>query len=717
MNSRQRHRDPRYRKLRFQVNNFLERPRGKKAILYHMIVFLMVFLCLVLSVFSTISEYEEVSSALLLKMEIVMVVWFTVEFFLRLWSAGCRSRYQGWIGRFRYLRSPFCVIDIIVIVASIVVLSVGSSGQVFATSALRGLRFFQILRMVRMDRRGGTWKLLGSVVYAHRQELFTTLYIGFLGLIFSSFLVFLAEKEANPKNFSNFADALWWGVITLCTVGYGDTVPITWPGKLIAAFCALLGISFFALPAGILGSGFALKVQQQQRQKHMIRRRVPAATLIQCLWRCYAADPNSMSVATWKIHQVALPSPPSFKHNTSFVSRFSTIRRHRPPFTHSPMTRSRCSDVNTSSDNLSGRMRPSVSEDSVSKDFSETSKRNSDEEETEEPRLTTLTSQHKNAIRALRKIKYFVARRKFKEALKPYDVKDVIEQYSQGHVDLLGRVKSLQSRLDQILGKAGSKAKDVYESKVSLACRIVKVERTVEEIDSKLEQLIEMYLSDRVNFPPNSIGTPQSLPSPICCTPPSSAIPILSAVPKPKRSILHKEHSSSEGTSPSVPRSIHRVHSDVSQRVKKKVTLRHSLDGEPGCRSYPLEESSLEGSLSSFREASQSTGHISFREDSQPTSPTSGTATYSPNSMLTTVEQHISCQPPKDTFTLDVPDDEETSDFKRELPTDSTTNKSITKKESQQLDQGDSANCSSDLSSRGENDSKEDIVEATAGDQ
>ena len=59
--------------------------------------------------------------------------------------------------------------DVITIAASVVVLGLGSSGQVFATSALRGLRFFQILRMVRMDRRGGTWKLLGSVVYAHRQ--------------------------------------------------------------------------------------------------------------------------------------------------------------------------------------------------------------------------------------------------------------------------------------------------------------------------------------------------------------------------------------------------------------------------------------------------------------------------------------------------------------------------------------------------------------------
>lgn len=135
----------------------------------------------------------------------------------------------------------FVFVDIITIVASVVVLGMGTSGQVFATSALRGLRFFQILRMVRMDRRGGTWKLLGSVVYAHRQvsltffrlkfklkkkncfvlfcfvsifkELITTMYIGFLGLIFASFLVYLMEKDVNEK-FSNFAQALWWGVVS-----------------------------------------------------------------------------------------------------------------------------------------------------------------------------------------------------------------------------------------------------------------------------------------------------------------------------------------------------------------------------------------------------------------------------------------------------------------------------------------------------------------------
>lgn len=119
---------------------------------------------------STTIQYNTIQyKQKILHQEIVMVNWFTFEFFIRTWSAGCRSRYQGWLGRLRFIKSPFCVIDIIVICASAVVLIVGSSGQVFAASALRGLRFFQILRMVRMDRRGGTWKLLGSVVYAHRQ--------------------------------------------------------------------------------------------------------------------------------------------------------------------------------------------------------------------------------------------------------------------------------------------------------------------------------------------------------------------------------------------------------------------------------------------------------------------------------------------------------------------------------------------------------------------
>ncbi|KAK1124409.1 hypothetical protein K0M31_006769 [Melipona bicolor] len=143
-------------------------------------------------------------------------------------------------------------------------------------------------------------------------ELITTLYIGFLGLIFSSYFVYLAEKDVVGPNgktdFSSYADALWWGVITVTTIGYGDTVPQTWMGKIVASCFSVFAISFFALPAGILGSGFALKVQQKQRQKHFNRQIPAAAMLIQCLWRCYAADKAINSVATWNIY-IKDPTP------------------------------------------------------------------------------------------------------------------------------------------------------------------------------------------------------------------------------------------------------------------------------------------------------------------------------------------------------------------------------------------------------------------------
>lgn len=87
----------------------------------------------------------------------------------------------------------------------------------------------------------------------HRQELITTLYIGFLGLIFSSYFVYLAEKDAiqnaEKNDFASYADALWWGVITVTTIGYGDAVPKTWMGKIVASCFSVFAISFFALPA------------------------------------------------------------------------------------------------------------------------------------------------------------------------------------------------------------------------------------------------------------------------------------------------------------------------------------------------------------------------------------------------------------------------------------------------------------------------------------
>ncbi|XP_076596984.1 potassium voltage-gated channel, KQT-like subfamily, member 2a isoform X4 [Chaetodon auriga] len=525
-----------YRKLQNFLYNALERPRGW-AFIYHAYVFLLVFSCLILSVFATIKEYKSNSESALYILEIVTIVVFGVEYIVRIWAAGCCCRYRGWRGRLKFARKPFCVIDIMVLFASVSVLAAGSQGNVFATSAIRSLRFLQILRMLRMDRRGGTWKLLGSVVYAHSKELITAWYIGFLCLILASFLVYSVEKESNNE-FETYADALWWGLITLTTIGYGDKVPKTWNGRLLAATFSMIGVAFFALPAGILGSGFALKVQEQHRQKHFEKRRNPAAGLIQGAWRFYATNLSRTDlVCTWDFYEqtVAVPMyrliPPLNQLDLLRNLKGKSFRKESQTET-SPSRKASLKDKVFPSPSKApvakGKAQSPGAEDGaeaspskVTKSWSfneknrgpkhafrvrgSTSRQNSEEASLPGEEIGDDKSCHcefltqdlppglKVTIRAICIMKFLVSKRRFKESLRPYDVMDVIEQYSAGHLDMLSRIKNLQSRVDQIVGK-GPKADGEAADDQSMMGRLVKVEKQVICMDRKLDFLVNVYV-------------------------------------------------------------------------------------------------------------------------------------------------------------------------------------------------------------------------------
>ncbi|XP_004679643.1 PREDICTED: potassium voltage-gated channel subfamily KQT member 3, partial [Condylura cristata] len=540
-----------YRRIQTLIYDALERPRGW-ALLYHALVFLIVLGCLILAVLTTFKEYETVSGDWLLLLETFAIFIFGAEFALRIWAAGCCCRYKGWRGRLKFARKPLCMLDIFVLIASVPVVAVGNQGNVLATS-LRSLRFLQILRMLRMDRRGGTWKLLGSAICAHSKELITAWYIGFLTLILSSFLVYLVEKdvpevdaqgEEMKEEFETYADALWWGLITLATIGYGDKTPKTWEGRLIAATFSLIGVSFFALPAGILGSGLALKVQEQHRQKHFEKRRKPAAELIQAAWRYYATNPNRLDlVATWRFYE-SIVSFPFFRKEqleTATSQKLGLLDRVRLS--------------NPRGSNTKGKLFTPLNVDAIEESPSKEPKpvglnnkerfrtafrmkayafwQSSEDAGTGEPMaedrgygndflMEDMIPTLKAAIRAVRILQFRLYKKKFKETLRPYDVKDVIEQYSAGHLDMLSRIKYLQTRIDMIFtpgppptpkhrksqkGTAftyppqQSPRNEPYVARPStsemedqsMMGKFVKVERQVHDMGKKLDFLVDMH--------------------------------------------------------------------------------------------------------------------------------------------------------------------------------------------------------------------------------
>jgi len=113
-----------------------------------------------------------------------------------------------------------------------------------------------------MGRYSESIKLFGKVLRAKKEELFIVVFAVFILLIISSSLLYYVEYEAQPEIFSNIPAAMWWGVATLTTVGYGDIYPITPAGKFLGAIISLLGIGLFALPAGVLSAGFIEEIRK-----------------------------------------------------------------------------------------------------------------------------------------------------------------------------------------------------------------------------------------------------------------------------------------------------------------------------------------------------------------------------------------------------------------------------------------------------------------------
>lgn len=194
--------------------------------------------------------------------EAVSVSVFTVEYLARIWSCVKDDRYKGaFRGRLRFARSFMAVVDLLAILPFYL--------PIFGMD-LRFVRVFRLLRIVRVAKIGryySSLNLIRRVVGSKKEELVLATALMILLLVVASSLLYYAENAAQPDKFPNIPAAMWWGVSTLTTVGYGDVCPVTVVGKVVASVIAMLGIGMFALPTGILGAGFVEEVQRRKAKR------------------------------------------------------------------------------------------------------------------------------------------------------------------------------------------------------------------------------------------------------------------------------------------------------------------------------------------------------------------------------------------------------------------------------------------------------------------
>ncbi|MGB2783431.1 MAG: ion transporter [Atribacterota bacterium] len=191
--------------------------------------------------------------------EIFSVTIFTIEYFLRLWTCTINKNFRNSItGRIKYIFTPFAIIDLLAILPFYLPMIIPLDLRF-----IRAVRLFRLFRLFKIGRYSKAAFILKKLLKDKKEELVLVVFIVFLLLIIFSSLMYFIEKEAQPEAFSNIPEAMWWGIITLTTVGYGDVYPITPLGKILGGLIAFLGIGMFALPAGILGSGLVEAIQKK----------------------------------------------------------------------------------------------------------------------------------------------------------------------------------------------------------------------------------------------------------------------------------------------------------------------------------------------------------------------------------------------------------------------------------------------------------------------
>ena len=187
------------------------------------------------------------------------IVIFSIEYLLRLWSvAEAKPVNTTWRQRWQWLKSPSALIDLIAIAPAFL--------NFFVNIDLRFLRILRLFRILKLTRYFASLRILLVVINKEKGSFQAVVFILIIMIVTASSGIYLVENHAQPQEFESIPKAMWWAVVTLTTVGYGDVTPVTNAGKILGALITILGVGLAALPAGILATGLANELAQRREE-------------------------------------------------------------------------------------------------------------------------------------------------------------------------------------------------------------------------------------------------------------------------------------------------------------------------------------------------------------------------------------------------------------------------------------------------------------------
>ena len=208
-------------------------------------------------ILETMSDFEARYHLEFYIFETFSIAFFTIEYFTRLWAAGAMVDGESWRGRVRYIFSFNGLVDLAATAPFYLqILMPGLD--------LRVLRILRLVRVFKLSHYSTAIEDLFSAVYQERKAFIAAIYLLLIAVILTSSLMYFAETTHQPDKFGSIPDAIYWSLITLTTVGYGDVSPVTGVGKIIAVSTAFMGVCVVALLTGIVASAFANQITRRK---------------------------------------------------------------------------------------------------------------------------------------------------------------------------------------------------------------------------------------------------------------------------------------------------------------------------------------------------------------------------------------------------------------------------------------------------------------------